>query len=55
MKIIISVFVGGIFGFLIGYVVKCNGGGCPITSDQLVTTLIGAVTGLIIALTGNRG
>ena len=55
MKIIISVFVGGVIGFLVGYVSKCSSGGCPITSDQLVSTLFGAVIGLVVALSSMKG
>ena len=52
-RIIIGVVVGGGIGFLVGYIGKCSSGMCPLTCNPIVSTIIGALLGLLFA-TGNR-
>ncbi|MDP8263581.1 MAG: DUF6132 family protein [Candidatus Ancaeobacter aquaticus] len=50
VKIIIGVVLGGLIGFAIGYFGKCASGTCPLTSNPIVSTIIGVVVGLIITI-----
>jgi len=50
VKIVIGVLVGGGIGFLIGYLGKCTSGVCPLTSNPYISTIIGALVGLLIAI-----
>jgi hypothetical protein len=53
MKVRVRWMVGAALGASAGYVwystVGCTGGGCPISSDPLVSTLYGAGVGLLMA------
>jgi F0F1-type ATP synthase assembly protein I len=49
MKIILGVVIGGIVGFGISYLVKCTSGACPLTSNPIISTIIGAVLGAMVA------
>jgi hypothetical protein len=49
MRIIIGVLVGGSIGFLVGYVGKCSSGACPLTGNPIISTIIGALLGALIA------
>jgi len=50
IKRFLPVLLGGILGFAYYYYIGCNSGGCPITSNPYVSTLYGAVLGLILAI-----
>jgi len=50
MKILIGVAVGGAIGFAVGYFGRCATGTCPLTSNPWVSTLIGAVMGLMATI-----
>ena len=50
VKIVIGILVGGGIGFLIGYLGRCASGVCPLTSNPYVSTIIGALVGLLIAI-----
>lgn len=50
MKIVLGVIIGGAIGFGIGYFGKCTSGACPLTSNPIISTIIGAVIGFIIAM-----
>ncbi|MBU1083957.1 MAG: hypothetical protein KKG84_02575 [Candidatus Omnitrophica bacterium] len=50
MKIIAGILLGGGIGFLVGYFGKCASGTCPLTSDPVISSLIGASMGVMIAL-----
>ena len=50
MKVILGVLIGGSIGFAIGYFGKCASGVCPLTSNPVISTIIGILFGLIIAL-----
>jgi len=49
MKIIIGIIIGGAIGFSVGYFGKCTSGTCPLTSNPLTSTFIGAFFGAMIA------
>lgn len=46
---IIGVVIGGVIGFLYYKLVGCASGTCPITSNPYISTIYGAVMGLLIA------
>jgi len=50
MKILIRILLGGLLGFLYYKIIGCRTGSCPITSNPWISTLYGALTGLIIGL-----
>jgi len=50
VKIVIGILVGGGIGFLIGYFGRCASGVCPLTSNPYISTIIGALVGLLIAI-----
>ncbi len=50
IKIIIGIMVGGLFGFGLYKFIGCSTGACPITSNPWISTIYGAILGLVIAL-----
>ena len=46
-KLVIGVVVGSLLGFAYYYFIGCNSGSCPISSNWHISTLYGAVMGLI--------
>ena len=48
MRYFIGLVLGGIAGFAYYKLVGCNSGACPITSNPFVSTIYGAVIGLLI-------
>jgi len=51
MKIILGILIGGAVGFGIGYFGKCASGVCPLTSNPIVSAIIGALVGAMITIT----
>jgi len=49
MRIIIGALIGGSIGFLVGYLGKCTSGTCLLTGNPIISTIIGAVLGALIA------
>jgi len=50
MKMTLGIIVGGVIGFAIGYFGKCASGACPMTSNPVVSTILGAlIGGMLIA------
>ena len=49
MNIFLAAIIGGIVGFLIGYFGKCVSGACPLTSNPIISTIIGALIGAMLA------
>jgi len=49
MKMILGIVIGGAIGFGIGYFGKCTSGACPLTSNPVISTIIGVVIGAMIA------
>ena len=50
IKIIIGGIIGGAVGFAVGYFGKCASGVCPLTSNPIISTVIGVLVGAMIAL-----
>ena len=50
MKILLGIIIGGAIGFAIGYFGKCASGVCPLTSNPLISTIIGALLGAILMI-----
>jgi len=51
MKIISRIIIGAAIGFVIGYFGKCTSAGvCPLTRNPIISTVIGALLGLMLAL-----
>lgn len=48
MRYIIAPLVGGVLGFLYYKLVGCSSGTCPITSSPYISTIYGAVMGLLL-------
>jgi hypothetical protein len=48
--IVAGICIGGGIGFAVGYFGKCASGTCPLTSNYYVSTVIGAVIGLLLAM-----
>ncbi|MBU1864073.1 MAG: hypothetical protein KKH94_10455 [Candidatus Omnitrophica bacterium] len=55
MKIIIGIIIGGAIGFAVGYIGKCATGTCPLTSNPIVSTAIGALIGALVARYKKKG
>jgi len=49
LKRVAPILAGGILGYAYYYYIGCNSGGCPITGSPYVSTLYGALIGLIMA------
>ena len=47
---LLGVIIGGVIGFGIGYLGKCTSGTCPLTSNPIISTIIGAVMGLLLTI-----
>jgi hypothetical protein len=50
MKIFLGITIGALIGFGIGYLGKCASGMCPLTSNPVISTIIGAVAGLVVTV-----
>jgi len=50
MRVAIGILIGAVLGFTIGYFGKCASGTCPMTSNPIVSTLIGAVLGAVMTM-----
>ncbi len=50
MKVILAMIIGGVIGFAVGYFGKCASGVCPLTSNPIISTIIGALFGAMIAI-----
>jgi len=50
LKIILGIVIGGVLGYLYYRVIGCSSGICPITSNKYISTLYGAIMGLLISL-----
>ena len=50
MKIVLGALIGGAIGFAIGYFGKCYSGTCPLKSNPIISTIIGAILGAMITI-----
>ncbi len=48
-RIIIGAVVGGVVGYGIYKVIGCSSGACPITSNPFISTIYGAVMGVLVS------
>ena len=48
MRIMIGLLIGGCIGFGVGYIGKCASGTCPLTSNPILSTVIGALIGALM-------
>ena len=53
-RILLGGGVGLVLGALVGYVSRCRSGTCPLTSNPYSAAFIGAILGVVIALTVGR-
>ena len=53
-KQIVPVFLGAIIGYAYYHFIGCNSGGCPITSSPYISTIYGAVIGLVFAFPSKK-
>lgn len=49
LRIILGVLVGGGLGFAYYMFVGCSTGTCPLTSNPVISTIYGAVLGVLLA------
>lgn len=49
LRIILGVLVGGELGFAYYKFVGCSTGTCPLTSNPVISTIYGAVLGVLLA------
>jgi hypothetical protein len=52
LRFLIGVVVGGGLGFVYYRFVGCATGACPLTSNPVISTLYGAMMGLLLAAGG---
>jgi hypothetical protein len=50
LKVILGIAIGGGIGFAVGYFGKCSSGVCPLTSNPWISTFLGIIIGLMVAL-----
>jgi len=50
VSIFLGVVIGGSIGFAIGYFGRCASGVCPLTSNPMVSTIVGVLFGLLVTL-----
>lgn len=50
MRIILGILAGGVIGFAAGYFGRCASGTCPLTSNPIISTIIGISIGIMLAL-----
>jgi hypothetical protein len=50
MKIVLGIIIGGLIGFGVGYFGKCVSGACPLTSNPVISTIIGVLIGMMIVM-----
>ena len=50
MKIMLGAIIGAVGGFAIGYFGKCTSGTCPLTSNPIISTIIGLAIGVMLTI-----
>ncbi len=51
MKIFLGALIGGTIGTAIGYFGSCASGACPLTSNPIVSGIIGVLFGIMMSMT----
>ncbi|MFC1592576.1 DUF6132 family protein [Candidatus Omnitrophota bacterium] len=46
----LGIVIGGVVGLAVGHIFRCVSGMCPLTSNPVITTIIGALVGFMIAI-----
>ena len=54
LKRILPVLGGAIVGYAYYYFIGCNSGTCPITSNPYISTVYGAVVGVLFAIPSKK-
>lgn len=54
IKRILPVIAGGVIGFAYYYFIGCTTGSCPIQSNPYISTLYGALIGVVLAIPGKK-
>lgn len=54
LKRVLPVAAGGILGYAYYHFIGCNSGSCAITNNPYISTIYGAVLGLIFAFPTNK-
>ena len=49
VKLVVGAVVGGVLGYTLYRFVGCPTGGCPITSNPWISTIMGGVIGALVA------
>ena len=52
LKYLIPIFIGALLGFLYYKLIGCSSGACPITSNPYISTMYGALMGLLFSTGG---
>ncbi len=50
MKMLLGAIIGGAIGFGIGYFGKCTSGACSLTSNPIISTIIGVLIGIMVTI-----
>jgi phage shock protein E len=50
VKIVLGIIIGGAIGFAVGYFGKCVSGVCPLTSNPIISSIIGALIGALLMM-----
>lgn len=54
LKRVLPVFLGGVLGYAYYYFIGCNSGTCAITSSPYVSTIYGAVIGVVFTIPSKK-
>ena len=49
LRMTLGAITGALLGFLYQHFIGCRTGSCPLTSNPFISTLYGAVVGLLVA------
>lgn len=50
MRIILGILIGASIGFVIGYFGRCSSGMCPLITNPIISTLMGALLGALMVV-----
>lgn len=48
IRIVLGALIGGAIGFAVGFWGRCASGMCPLTSNPIISTIIGIAVGIAI-------